>query len=643
MISLYLVVVLVLHSECLEESHDVQELLPKPVIGAFLDESESTRQAFSLAVHTVNKCTYDHKICEKICPTDSNINKRLFHQVEFSTMTAQDDNEIPVIRQNFAKLAGMDHKDDTSIIKNEKGLSFVIGPHESISSLYVQGLCELYNLPQIVIRRENEREHSASQTINLYPDTETVNNVFLDLIKKMGWQTFSILYEDTNNFIALRNILAMYRYTHSVYGIKLAGHGSNYSEPLLKAKSLQHKSFLIDCGFDILDNVLTQLQEVGMMTGDYRYVITTLDLHAIDWRQYQYSGVNIKGFQLIDFTNPFVRDFLNDYLDVFKIESVEQFRLDDALIFDAVMMFAHAYKDLSYKNGQLFSATFSKDFDKEFYPWKEGLSLRNYLLYTEIMGLTGPIAIDGDGARRRFKLDLMTLHETGLKKHCEWNFENYFVDFRHKESREKPHYKVLITNNPPYAMVVKHSRSMAGNERYEGLVVDIIKELSKALDFDYTLIMHSNTNNGNCKWEKLSNYTSCISCDGVTGRVFNGEVDMAISDLTMTENRAKCVQFSTPFMNLGISLLVKKPQKVVTLFSFLAPFHYQVWLCIALSTIVMSILFFALGRLCPAEWTNPYPCIEEPNELQNQFTFNNAVWFTVGAILQQGSEIAPMQ
>jgi hypothetical protein len=47
-------------------------------------------------------------------------------------------------------------------------------------------------------------------------------------------------------------------------------------------------------------------------------------------------------------------------------------------------------------------------------------------------------------------------------------------------------------------------------------------------------------------------------------------------------------------------------------------------------------------RICPYEWTNPYPCIEEPEELENQFTLQNSLWFTIGSLMQQGSEIAPM-
>jgi hypothetical protein len=46
-------------------------------------------------------------------------------------------------------------------------------------------------------------------------------------------------------------------------------------------------------------------------------------------------------------------------------------------------------------------------------------------------------------------------------------------------------------------------------------------------------------------------------------------------------------------------------------------------------------------RICPYEWKNPYPCIEEPEELENQFTLQNSLWFTIGSLMQQGSEIAP--
>lgn len=71
------------------------------------------------------------------------------------------------------------------------------------------------------------------------------------------------------------------------------------------------------------------------------------------------------------------------------------------------------------------------------------------------------------------------------------------------------------------------------------------------------------------------------------------------------------------------------------------PFSKEVWLYLGIAYLGVSLCLFVLGRLSPSEWDNPYPCIEEPEELENQFTINNSLWFTTGALLQQGSEIAP--
>lgn len=118
--------------------------------------------------------------------------------------------------------------------------------------------------------------------------------------------------------------------------------------------------------------------------------------------------------------------------------------------------------------------------------------------------------------------------------------------------------------------------------------------------------------------------------------------DLAVTDLTITAEREAGVDFTIPFMNLGISILYKKAQKEAPkLFSFMDPFANDVWVLLGVSYLTVSASLFVLGRFSATEWDNPFPCVEEPNELENQFTFGNALWFTIGALLQQGSEIAP--
>lgn len=48
-----------------------------------------------------------------------------------------------------------------------------------------------------------------------------------------------------------------------------------------------------------------------------------------------------------------------------------------------------------------------------------------------------------------------------------------------------------------------------------------------------------------------------------------------------------------------------------------------------------------IKRFSPYEWDNPHPCNRDPPVLVNQFTMINSLWYTIGSLMQQGSDIAP--
>ena len=53
--------------------------------------------------------------------------------------------------------------------------------------------------------------------------------------------------------------------------------------------------------------------------------------------------------------------------------------------------------------------------------------------------------------------------------------------------------------------------------------------------------------------------------------------DLAVASLTISYERDRVVDFTTPFMSLGLSILFKKPEKKKpSLFSFLGPLSDQV-------------------------------------------------------------------
>ena len=61
---------------------------------------------------------------------------------------------------------------------------------------------------------------------------------------------------------------------------------------------------------------------------------------------------------------------------------------------------------------------------------------------------------------------------------------------------------------------------------------------------------------------------------------------MIVADMTITSDRERAVAFSTPFMHLGISIMMKIPEKEApSILSFLAPFETFVWIYIIIAWI----------------------------------------------------------
>jgi hypothetical protein len=66
--------------------------------------------------------------------------------------------------------------------------------------------------------------------------------------------------------------------------------------------------------------------------------------------------------------------------------------------------------------------------------------------------------------------------------------------------------------------------------------------------------------------------------DGMIGELIRHEADLAVAPLTITSERERVVDFSKPFMSLGISIMIKKPVRYSPGFlSFLNPISKEIW------------------------------------------------------------------
>lgn len=73
--------------------------------------------------------------------------------------------------------------------------------------------------------------------------------------------------------------------------------------------------------------------------------------------------------------------------------------------------------------------------------------------------------------------------------------------------------------------------------------------------------------------------------------------DLAVAPLTITYVRETVIDFSKPFMTLGIGILYRKPRGASPgVFSFLSPLAPGVWAWVLLSCLGVSCVLFVIAR-----------------------------------------------
>ena len=118
--------------------------------------------------------------------------------------------------------------------------------------------------------------------------------------------------------------------------------------------------------------------------------------------------------------------------------------------------------------------------------------------------------------------------------------------------------------------------------------------------------------------------------------LFYQKADIAIAPMTITSEREEVVDFTKPFLSLGISIMIQKPDGApYSVFSFMDPLSYEIWMCILFALIGVSVVLFLVTKLCYKEWQ------VEDNVLSNDFTIMNCFWYSLGSFMQQGSDISP--
>ncbi|NWZ15912.1 GRIK3 protein, partial [Agelaius phoeniceus] len=131
----------------------------------------------------------------------------------------------------------------------------------------------------------------------------------------------------------------------------------------------------------------------------------------------------------------------------------------------------------------------------------------------------------------------------------------------------------------------KSDTALFGNDRFEGYCIDLLKELAIILGFSYEIRLVEDGKYG-AQDEKGQ-------WNGMIKELIDHKADLAVAPLTITHVREKAIDFSKPFMTLGVSILYRKPNGTnPSVFSFLNPLSPDIWMYILLAYLGVSCVLF---------------------------------------------------
>uniref|UniRef100_A0A8C9RJN5 Glutamate receptor n=1 Tax=Scleropages formosus TaxID=113540 RepID=A0A8C9RJN5_SCLFO len=156
----------------------------------------------------------------------------------------------------------------------------------------------------------------------------------------------------------------------------------------------------------------------------------------------------------------------------------------------------------------------------------------------------------------------------------------------------------------------------------KGFCIDILKKIAKSVKFTYDLYLVTNGKHG-----KKVNGT----WNGMVGEVVVKNAHMAVGSLTINEERSEVIDFSVPFIETGISVMVSRSNGTVSPSAFLEPFSADVWVMMFVMLLLVSaVAVFVFEYFSPVGYNR---CLADGREPGGpSFTIGKAIWLLWGLV-----------
>uniref|UniRef100_A0A667X2P0 Glutamate receptor n=1 Tax=Myripristis murdjan TaxID=586833 RepID=A0A667X2P0_9TELE len=182
-----------------------------------------------------------------------------------------------------------------------------------------------------------------------------------------------------------------------------------------------------------------------------------------------------------------------------------------------------------------------------------------------------------------------------------------------------------MRNSVPCRKHVKDNSTSGGayiKQCCKGFCIDILKKIARNVKFTYDLYLVTNGKHG----KRINNVWN-----GMVGEVVYKKAVMAVGSLTINEERSEVIDFSVPFVETGISVMVSRSNGTVSPSAFLEPFSASVWVMMfVMLLIVTAIAVFLFEFVSPLGFNRNLAQGKDPHG--PSFTIGKAIWLLWGLV-----------
>uniref|UniRef100_W8BR51 Glutamate receptor ionotropic, kainate 3 n=1 Tax=Ceratitis capitata TaxID=7213 RepID=W8BR51_CERCA len=525
----------------------------------------------------------------------------------------------------------------------------IFGPSSKADSDIVSVICNATGIPHIEFdisqEETGEEKINHQMTLSVFPAQLILSKAYSDIVHSNGWRKFTIVYDadDPKAPTRLQDLLQLRDIHNDVVRVRQFRRGDEYRVMWKSIKG--ERRVVLDCEPDLLIDLLNSSIPFDL-TGQFNnLLLTNLEAHNANLevlRDNETFALNITAARLkmngnFYNTNPWQQASLYN-LDELPEQPMRTLLHD--LLYDAVNLFTNALRNVSYSY-QIRPPRVRCDFSEygRRQPWAMGRYIHRVMLATSGVNntdyRTSDLQFGEDGQRINFGIEIFEpLDNYGI---AFWDTKGQIVPQHVVVSNlKKLRYRVATRIGEPYFMEIPEmvEQNVTGNERYEGYAVDLIKELAERMNFEYIFVPVADQQYG--KYDPTTK-----QWNGIIGEIINNDAHMGICDLTITQARRTAVDFTVPFMQLGVSILAYEQTVEPKALAFLDPFRAEVWIYVLIAIFVISFLFVVSARIAEDEWENPHPCNKDPELLENKWGLFNTFYLTAASIMQAGCDMLP--